>query len=209
MPSERLRNSLETSTAKYEKSLSLASTYLAGRGITEETARRFRLGYVDDPADDFRECVCIPYLRRSVGVASQRFRRTNDSVRPKYLGRTGVASGLFHVEAFFGDNDFIVITEGEFDAIILDQLGIPATGVPGATSWKPHYRRLFEDFERVYVFRDNDDGKDINAAKDFADEIVRELDVPVVVQKMPHEDVNATFLHPDFGPEYLRSLLDV
>jgi DNA primase len=50
---EGARTLLEETAARYEQNLSEVASYLAGRGITEEAARTFRLGYVkgDHPGD--------------------------------------------------------------------------------------------------------------------------------------------------------------
>jgi DNA primase len=198
---------LETSTKKYQESLSEVWPYLEGRGLTEETVARFRLGYVKEPLhgdESFDSRLCIPYLRR-VGVVAQRFRTLSDDPR-KYLGRSGVATGLFHVDAFFGDADTCVITEGEFDTIVLAQIGIPSVGIPGTKGWKRHYGRLFEDFDRVIVFRDNDE-----AGKTLVKEVTEGLadaGTVVVSVPMPVNDVNATYLDPEYGEDWLREMYE-
>jgi replicative DNA helicase len=190
---------LEKSTKQYQESLSEAWYYLESRGITEETAERFRLGYVKEPAkgdEEFRSRICIPYIRQA-GIVAQRF-RTLGASELKYHSRLGIESGLFHVEALFSASDTCVITEGEFDTIILSQIGIPSVGISGTTGWKPHYRRIFEDFDRLIVFRDNDD-----AGKVLARNIKKDFPYTVVVP-MPVDDVNSTYLSPEYGEDYLR-----
>ncbi len=196
-------NGLEKSTQKYESNLSEVWPYLESRGLTEETAKRFRLGYVDEPTrgdEDFQGRLCIPYIRQ-VGVVAQRFRTLGNSDR-KYLGRVGIETGLFHVEAFFSDTDTCVITEGEIDTIVLAQIGIPSVGVAGASGWKQHYTRLFCDFARVIVFNDNDD-----AGKKFARSVIKGLAdtrTLVIPATMPSKDVNETYLAPEYGEEWLQ-----
>lgn len=193
------RNMLEKSTAKYAANLSEVLPYLESRGLTEETIERFRLGYVKEPYkgdDDYEGRLCIPYLRR-VGVTAQRFRAMEDS-DCKYLGRAGVSSGLFHVEAFFGESEVCVITEGEFDTIILDQIGIPSVGIAGTSGWKSHYRRLFEDFDQLIIFRDDDE-----AGAKLVKAIRKDFPYAISV-RMPSGDVNSTYLDPEYGEAYLR-----
>jgi DNA primase len=196
--------SLEKSTAKYQESLSEAWRYLDARGITEKTAEHFRLGYVKEPSrgdENYQGRLCVPYLRQ-VGVVAQRFRALGDS-DCKYLGRTGVDTGLFHVEAFFADTDTCVITEGEFDAIVLHQIGIPSVGVAGAHGWKSHYWRLFQDFDQLIVFRDNDD-----AGKRLAKDIQEDFPATIIV-RMPVDDVNEAYLNPEYGEDWLKEMARV
>jgi DNA primase len=197
---------LEKSTATYEANVDRAARYLAGRGFTEATARSFRFGVVPDeplPGDEvYRGRLSIPYLTRS-GVVSLRYRciATHDhdsECGAKYLGYPGAGTHLFNVGDLFGDGKFIGITEGELDSVVLHSLGIPATGVPGASNWKPHFSRIFEDYGTVYVFADGD-----NAGKKFADKVAGELDSAVVLTMPDGMDVNEVYLHPDYGPKWL------
>lgn len=201
--SDAQKASLEHSTALYEKSLSLALPYLQSRGITETTATHFRLGVVGEAVqgdESYSGRLCIPYIRRA-GVTAQRFRSLGDGF-PKYDSRAGVPTQLYNVEPFFGNGELVVITEGELDTVVLHQLGIPSVGVPGASGWKPHYRRLFEDFERIYIFADEGD-----AGKDFGRAIRSDFPYAIVVT-MPDDDVNTTFLNPLYGADFLRSLVE-
>ena len=62
---------------------------------------------------------------------------------PKYMGLPGTHTRLYNVLALQQAGDFIAVCEGEIDAITLHyKCGVPAVGVPGANSWKPHYTRL-------------------------------------------------------------------
>lgn len=200
--------SLEEKTSLYEKSLPLVLPYLAARGITEETARRFRLGYVDEAAPDderFQHRLVIPYLRPPLTksgrplVLGHRFRDTSGGT-PKYLSTPGSPPRLFNVRPFFSGTSRIGITEGELDAVILDQIGCPGTGVPGATSWNPIWARLFEDFDDILILCDADE-----AGRNFGNTVSESLGRGRIVT-MPVDDVNSTFLHPDYGADYLRSL---
>jgi len=200
------RSLLERSTATYEQHVDRAARYLAGRGFTEATARSFRFGVVPDeplPGDEvFRGRLSIPYLTRA-GVVSLRYRcidqHDHDAADcPKYLGYPGSGTHLFNVAALFGDGEFIGITEGELDAVVLHALGIPATGVPGASNWKPHFSRIFEDYGTVYVFADGD-----KAGRKFGDKLADELDSAIVLNMPDGMDVNEVYLSAEYGPAYL------
>ncbi|MFI5497210.1 hypothetical protein [Actinoplanes sp. NPDC051859] len=58
---------------------------------------------------------------------------------------------MFNVAAIHQADDEIHLCEGELDGIILDQIGLPAVGLPGVNSWRNHHRRMLAGFNRVHV----------------------------------------------------------
>jgi hypothetical protein len=67
---------------------------------------------------------------------------------------------VFNPEAFFAATNTIGIAEGEIDAIVAtEMLRVPTVAIPGVDHWKANrkiWRRLFEDYEKVIIFADND-----------------------------------------------------
>jgi len=200
------KNSLESQVSRYQNSLYVAAEYLEGRGITEDTAVSARLGVVDEPVHGDPEAafnrLAIPYLTRS-GVVDVRFRclrehDCGDSGCPKYLGRPNVRPRLYNVSALVDAGDIIGVAEGELDALILNQLGYEAIGVPGVANWKPHWSRLFEDFERIVVFCDGD-----NAGHGFGKAWSERFPQSVELVSFPEgHDVNSMYLME--GPEWFE-----
>lgn len=191
--------------ARYEKAVDLAANYLAGRGLSEGTAHSFRLGVVDDPLpgdETYRSRLCIPYLTRA-GVVSIRFRciqQHDCSVHggTKYLGYPGAPTHLFNVGDLFLPGDLVCVTEGELDAVVLHQAGLPSVGIPGANNWKKHYPRILEDFRRIVCFADGDE-----AGRKFG-KLVAESVAGVVVVTMPEGmDVNDVYLDLRYGSRWL------
>lgn len=165
---------LDETSREYEISLSEnpgALSYLHGRGLSMGSIDRFRLGIVEDPPAEhakMRGRLAIPYLKMA-GVTGFKFRCIDPDclAQPDGEKHTGHAKyvnydplSLFNVSALDNDLGFIALTEGEFDAMILDgECGVPAVGLPSAQSWtgNPHWRRLFKDFDRVFMFPDPDE----------------------------------------------------
>jgi hypothetical protein len=203
------RSLLESQTSRYQDHLYLAAEYLDGRGITEDTAVWARLGVVDEPIHGDDEAashrLSIPYITRS-GVVDLRYRclREHDCGEvgcPKYLGRPGSTLRMYGVEDLISAANTIAVTEGELDRLILRQLGHPSVGLPGAESWKRHWHRLFEDFERILVFGDGD-----SAGRRFIKKLMDEFPQSVEGVQLPDgEDVNSIFLAE--GPEYFERYL--
>lgn len=176
----RRGTSLEQATTYYERTLHLALPYLESRGITEEIARKYRLGVVERPCsghERYQGRLSLPYLTPS-GVVSLRFRLL-DGEGSKYLSLPGDKGSLYNVRALFAQSDAIAVTEGELDALIVQEhVGVPAVGLPGVNLWKPLYENLFKDFERVLVVGDGD-----TAGRQMTERLCEVLDnaVPVVM----------------------------
>lgn len=192
------RASLTESAEKYYNNLTpQAVSYLRERGITKEAASSFRLGSVVDPSAGHEHALgrlSIPYLTPA-GVVGIKFRAV-DQTTPKYLWPTGQKIGLFNVLDLHKPSDVIAICEGEIDTIILSGVvGIPAVGVAGVSQWKPWFPKLFESYNKIYIFADNDvkeDGR--NPGQELAKRIKEDLERAEIIHLDANLDVNDTFL---------------
>ena len=175
-----------------------ALAYLAGRGISEETAARFRLGTITDPIEGhqgYEGWLAIPYFTALDLCVGFKFRRLDDG-KPKYGAPIGQKSHLFNVVATLSATKSIVICEGEFDAIIMEaNCGIPAVGVPGVAAWKPYYQKLFNGFDIVYVVGDNDVKEDgTNPGAEFSRRVASEISNSQIVTLPPGLDITDFYL---------------
>ena len=159
------REALEEAVATYQAAATpAAARWLEARGIAPETADGARLGVTVNPApghERYRGFLSIPYLSREGAPLSIRFRcLQNHDCRAnghgKYLTVPGDVPRMYNIGALFDAGNEIHVTEGEFDALILNQIGLPAVGIPGANSWKPHHRIMLLGFSRVWVWGDPD-----------------------------------------------------
>jgi len=132
--------------------------YINGRGLSNETARYFRLGWtgVPEPEDShLSNRVTIPYNKPAC-VTSIRYRAIEPEQKPKIQGLTGIAAKqLFNTSALYG-SDEVFICEGEIDAMTMTQAGYAAVGVAGVSNWDPAWARIFR-MRKVIVVADNDD----------------------------------------------------
>ena len=198
------RKSLERATATYEANVDQVAGYLTARGISQETARMYRLGYVAEPVrgdDEFVGRLSIPYITTS-GVVDIRYRSVNTDSGPKYLSRPGSQVRMFGVTALLKDSRSIVLTEGEIDCMTMNQIGIPAVGVPGANAWKDYWRLLFLDYDDVIVVCDGD-----QAGRDFGRKVAEKIDGAQVVHLPEGRDVNDMFVRD--GADALRQKVGV
>lgn len=202
--SDKHKQFLANATTRYKNSLprSTADEFLAARGLNHADPRvsRFRLGYVGDPLpghDMYQGMLAIPYMRWSPGtgwsVVSMRFRCIRDGCQHpnhgKYMSNPGDSPRLFNAMALLDDTESIAITEGEIDAITATVCGIPAVGIAGVETWKPHFREPFLGYETVYVLADGDD-----PGMKFAHNLAKELPNAKILPSTHGEDVSSMFV---------------
>ncbi|WJN62662.1 DNA primase [Streptomyces phage phiScoe10] len=202
------REALEEATTSYEAAVTAeAARYLLGRGLDRTAAVTNRVGVVADPFpghERFRGFLAIPYLDRNGKTLSMRFRciqnhEHRDFGHGKYMGMKDEPPRMFNVGAIHRAGSEIAVTEGEFDAMVLNMIGIPAVAVPGAQGWRPHYRRMLAGFNRVWVFGDPDD-----AGAELTAKITRSLRSAKGV-RLRDGDVTDTYLKG--GADALHALM--
>jgi len=190
---------LQEAAHRYAEAISdEALAYLAGRGISEETAARYRLGTITDPIEGhqgYEGWISIPYFTALDMCVGFKFRRLDDG-KPKYGSPIGQKTHLYNVTATMSPTKNIVICEGEFDAIIMDAaVGIPAVGIPGVAAWKPFYPKLFNGFDTVYIVGDNDIKEDgSNPGAEFSRRVAGEVTNSQIVQLPPGMDITDFYL---------------
>lgn len=111
-----------------------ALAYLTGpRGLTDETIRRWELGY-DIPGN----AITIPVRDESNALLGIKRRFLSVDAEPKAVNSRGLAA-LYPLAVFEEDPAAVVLCEGEFDALLLNQHGIPAvTPTTGTQGWDKH-----------------------------------------------------------------------
>ena len=117
-----------------------AETYLVSRGITEETATAYNLGY-----DASKNAVVIPYPNENYYIT----RSINGKA---YRKPTGTTEPIFNASALNAERVFI--TEGQIDALSIIQAGGNACAIGGSGIHK------LEDISisgKPYIFADNDE----------------------------------------------------
>lgn len=206
--SKEQRQYLERAWETYAPHLGDAAGWLEARGVDLEHARSRGLGVVRDPLPGHEPAegyLAIPYLTNA-GPVNINFRCIQDHNckeipnHSKYWRRKGSGVNLYGVQSAAWADDWIVVTEGEIDALIWQQIGVPALGVPGAENWKDYWANLLEDFSRVYLAEDGDKaGKDLWIAMS---EHIDQGNTMVVRMRMPDgEDTNSMYLK--YGKDYL------
>lgn len=203
------REALEEATKTYQEArTSDAGLYLMDRGLDPETVDMFRLGSVVDPHpghQHYRGWLAIPYLGVDGHPLSIRFRcirdhDCRDHGHGKYQFVTGESVRMFNVGAIARADDTIHVTEGEFDAMILEQCGLHAVALPGVNHYRSHHRRLLAGFSRVWVWADPDD-----AGAELLNRITRSL-MQAKGVRLTVGDVTETYLSG--GADAIHELIE-
>ena len=126
--------------------------WLERRGLTKTSITHAKLGYVREGR--YRDSIAIPYLNPDGTVRTIRFRYLRPS-RQKYDNFKGANIHLYNVANTAKSK--VWVCEGEFDSLILSQMGYPAVGVPGVSGFKPDWKYLFCNCEQVSLVFDSDE----------------------------------------------------
>lgn len=125
-----------------------ARGWLEKRGLSSRTVSLYRLGYDGD-----RKAIVIPYMNAREEVRSVRYRLLEGNL--KYMSQKGEGVHLFHVRATRKPK--VWLCEGEFDTMILAQLGYPSVGISGVSSFKTPWKYLFSYTEQLTLVMDGDE----------------------------------------------------
>lgn len=127
-----------------------AATYFYGRRITEQSIKKFHLGYsekqdmVTIPVHS-PDGMCVGFVGRS--IEGKDFKNTPGLPKAKLL------FNLHRVK----NSDKVYIVESSFDAIRLDQVGMPAVATLGANVSNTQVELLKKYFNNIIIIADNDD----------------------------------------------------
>lgn len=198
------RDQLDHATAFYAAQMPpQLLAYLAGRGIDAAAAASTSLGCVLEALpghEQFTNMLVIPYLADGHTLALK-FRRPPDDDGPKYMGISGQTPRLYGVDALRTGPSVVAIVEGELDAIVMTHaVGVPAVGVPGASTWLKHHPRCFADVDRVIVVCDNDASNEKNPGQALARKVVKDIRGAQIVTPPDNLDVSDWFMAEGRGP---------
>jgi hypothetical protein len=182
------------------------------RGLTDETLRRFKLGWDGDR-------ITIPIydeFNTLVNFRRYKWNSTNDqwkvlNYKDEYDNAYGEVR-IFGIDKVVDENiDYIVWSEGETDAICCEQFGFNAAcATSGAGTWKANWTRLFRNKKRVYIVQDNDEAGR-NATEKLCEKLYRVVEVYIVnwPEGFPQKgDITDFFVKSQLTAKDFQNLLD-
>lgn len=135
-----------------------AHPFLTERGITEETAIEFGVGFYAGPGRMPGRLV-IP-IHNADGVLVAYCGRSVDQTQPRYRVPPAFAKSeiLFNTHrASSGRDNFVVVVEGFFDCLKVHQAGVRSVvGLMGSALYEPQRHVLLERFRQVILLLDGD-----------------------------------------------------
>jgi hypothetical protein len=158
--------------------------YLNKRGINDQLIEQYQLGFSNAYGAQW---ITIPIKDASGDVKFFKLRRDpyNDEAHiSKYMTlkpsdnivEGEPASGIFNEEILNTSPETIVITEGEFDCIVLNSKGIPAISfTTGAGSGADRLLTRLKEIKKIIVCYDNDEAG-IRGATNMANSLYKNLD---------------------------------
>ena len=186
--------------------------YLQKRGISEETAKRYRLCVRKDepnvlvfPFTSNDEIIYIKY--RDMEFYKGKI-RDNGKAANKEWSEKDSKPILFGIDQCTEESDTLVITEGQMDSLALAEAGIknPVSVPNGALgmTWIPYCWEFMEQFKSIIVFGDYEKGK-----ISLLDELSRRM--PNKIKHIREEDYkdckDANDILLKYGKEYLREIV--
>jgi len=145
--------------------------YLKERGLTEETALKFGVGFFPGKGS-MHDRIVIPIHNRE-GVLVAYAGRAIDGSEPRYKFPTGFHKSLelFNLHRVRGELS-VVLVEGFFDCLKVTQVGLDCVALMGSTMSKAQEELLAEHFAHIVVMLDGDEaGRE--AAAGIADRLQR------------------------------------
>ena len=208
---ERLKSLMEAANRYADRIDEATLKYLEGRGISEKVAALYSLGTVIEPLpghESHEGWLSIPYITAMQHCVGFKFRRLDDN-KPKYGSPLGQVSHLYNVGDITKRSGRIVVCEGELDTVLVSGvLGMPAVGCPGVAAWKPHYARLLNGYDTVYVAGDHDVKEDgSNPGAEFSRRVASEVMNATIVNLPAGMDITDYYLQN--GYDETRRLLGV
>ncbi len=174
--------------------------YLNKRGITDELIKEY--GFVENKD----KSISFNIEDLNGNILGKKVRANPAIVKPerKYLNPKGVGNQLFNWHRV-KDSKKIVIVEGEFDAILLQGLGIPAiTATVGASGKKynEEWLQLLQD-KLIYIWFDND-----KAGHEGMANLYKQFPNAKFVLSVEGEKTDATDIYTEFGEDKIKELLN-
>jgi DNA primase len=151
-----------------------AKSYFSGRKITEDSMSKFLLGYsekqdmVTIPITDPSGRIFVGFVARS--IEGKDFKNTPGLPKSKTL---------FNISRAKSYNEVYVV-ESSFDAIRLDQCGVPAVATLGANISRTQIDLLTKNFNHAIVIPDNDD-----AGSGMSEKIIEKMGKKALSVRLP------------------------
>ncbi|WP_438432312.1 DnaB-like helicase C-terminal domain-containing protein [Gorillibacterium sp. sgz500922] len=206
---------LEQLTEHYHRQLDRqAERFLEERGIEEQTAEEFRIGFESGRfgfyirenglSDYFEDRLIVPLVSPE-GVIVDLVGRALDNRDPLYKSLYGVEDFLFNEKALM-DSEEVVLVSDMLDALTLIQAELPAVCLPNSLIFKESHAERFAG-KRVFLCLSNDEAGRRESVRIEA--ILKEKASEIYRLRLPEKvrTVNELFVRKEHPLEEFRAIL--
>ena len=131
-----------------------AQDYISKRGISQEIAKKFQLGFNSFDFGEFKFSAVIIPVNKSCFTARN---IVNDEGCIRYYKPKGSHIEMFNVEALNNEKPYCVLTEGEFDCLSFETVGINSMALCSANNVNKFIQQN-KDLTKTYILAlDNDE----------------------------------------------------
>ncbi|MPM13373.1 DNA primase [bioreactor metagenome] len=163
--------------------------YIRLRGITEETIRKYKLG-------TYNGYIAFPYYKYETVIGFKIRLPKKDPGKPKMKSITGSKPYLYNIQNLEVGTE-LIICEGEFDCMVIDQCGFNnvvsvGAGANSLNSLIEQAKEFLNKFEVLIIVSDNDEaGKNMDKffVEEFGDK-AKLIDKKLYTQK----DINEEYI---------------
>lgn len=162
------------------------SSYLAGRGITEEIQRMFGVGY-----DTENKSVMLPWFDIEGYIINAKFRSTKSKYFYYFPDGQRIKQHLYGLYQVLqsGVPEVLFITESEIDTLYLWSMGIKSVALGGASISDKQVKLLHRLGASIVIATDND-GAGFRCAHSIRDNLAKHLKVSRLRLPESCKDVN-------------------
>lgn len=139
-----------------------AVVFMESRGISEEITRKYEITVRTD--DESK--IVFPFRDQEGVIRFVKYRNTKQEDIDKYGKEFAEKNGkaiLFGIPQCNPENSTLILTEGQIDSMSVAEAGFEnAVSVPtgaGGTTWIPHTWDWIQNFEKIIVFGDHENGE--------------------------------------------------
>lgn len=135
----------------YTNEINLKDNYFIQRGLNVDTIRKFMLSI-----DENKNNAVIPYFEdhEVIGYNSRPLDKQGIYYKAK-----GMKDRFFNIDVMEEDKDIIILTEGEFDTMTLDQMGYASVSLGGVGNIENFKEKIKDkhDDKVIFTMLDNDE----------------------------------------------------
>ncbi len=180
---------------------SKAENYITSRGISLDTAKRFKIGYNNFTlAGNAFEAVVLPINKNAYTA-----RNIDKDSKNRYFRPENCSSGIFNLSALENVKPYCFITEGEFDCLSFEEIGANSISLNGATNIVSFKDKI--NVDKKYILALDNDFAGNKAKQNLIDYFLENKIEYGVFDNEKHKDVNQFLIDDRYSFECKTNII--